>query len=504
LLEDFQINASYPTRFHPEAQIEHLACCAALNGVTTRREYTSYCDLGCGTGLTGYILAAANPAIKFTGIDIDDDALERARRRAASGGLDNCVYTLPGEGHISRERFSVVFAHGIYSWVDSATRESLKQFFHNHIEDKGLLFLSYNLLPGWDCLSFIKQQFSSSLEESPDDPEQAARRALRRLIELRDAGALAFHHNQAAIGFVNYLVEMDNPQYTVQEFYGSDHQAFSFDAIHDAMRRCGLSYAADASMPENRLDLVIAESGLGLLAQCESAKELQPTKDLLQNRLFRRDIYIAGDPSHALGNPGGQALDSIMLGIYGISPELPRRLSSFPGKSVDLNGDLVQRLEADYKHRRFCIRDLIEDDAVETGYDELLHDLLLLMTEGYIGPFARDFRQFSGREPGRVKIPRYNRVLMETPEEERHKIFVASPVVGSGMLISPQDCLLLRAFEHEDPAEWLIDQAPRVVDNTPLFASTLQDFFSSRAEIDDQIGEFSARLEAYLALGFVE
>ena len=77
----------------------------------------------------------------------------------------------------------------------------------------------------------------SSLEQSPDDPEGAARRALHRLIELRDAGALAFHHNKAAIGFLNYLVEMDNLQYTVQEFYGIDHKAFSFSEIHDPSER---------------------------------------------------------------------------------------------------------------------------------------------------------------------------------------------------------------------------------------------------------------------------
>jgi hypothetical protein len=398
----------------------------------------------------------------------------------------------------------VVFAHGIYSWVNSDTRESLNQFFRHSIEDKGLLFLSYNLLPGWDCLSFIRNQFSSSLEESPDDPEDAARRALQRLTELRDAGALAFHHNKAAMGFLNYLVEMNDIQYTVQEFYGIGQQAFSFPEIHDTMQGCGLSYAADASMLENRVDLCIAEAGLDLLGQCKSAKELQSTKDLLQNRLFRRDIYIAGDPSKDTKNPGGQALDSIQLGIYGLSPQLPRSIRSSLGKSVDLNGDLVDRLESHYKKRTFCIHDLMDDEEIEAGYDELVYNLLLLITEEYIGPFARDYRRVPGRAPSRIKIPRYNRVLLETPEEVHQKIFIASPAVGSGIRISPQDSLLLRAFEHENSGQWLVNQAPRVADNHSRYESAVQDFFSSRAEIDDQIDEFRSRLEVYLSLGVVE
>jgi hypothetical protein len=454
--------------------------------------------------LTGYILAAANPAIRFTGIDIDQGALELAHRRAASGGLDNCIYKLPEAGHISRERFSLVFAHGLYSWVDSATRKSLNQFFHHGIEDNGLLFLSYNLLPGWDCLSFIKEQFSSSLEESPDDPEDAARRGLQRLIELRDAGALAFHHNQAAIGFLDYLVEMDDIQYTVQEFYGIDQQAFSFSEIHDTLRGCGLFYAADASMLENRVDLSVAEAGLDLLAQCQSAKELQSTRDLLQNRLFRRDIFITGDPSKGIENPGGQALDSIRLGIYGISLQLPRSIRSASGKSVDLNGDLVDRLESHYKMRRFCIHDLMDDEKIDAEYDALIHDLLLLITEGYIGPFARDFCPVPDQVPGLIRIPRYNKVLIETPEDAQRKIFLVSRVTGSGLEVSPQDSLLLRAFEHENPAQWLISQAPRVAANCSRYESAVQGFFSSRAEIDDQIDDFRCRLEVYLSLGVVE
>ena len=398
----------------------------------------------------------------------------------------------------------MVFAHGLYSWVDAATRESLHQFFRNGIEDNGLLYLSYNLLPGWDCLSFIKHQFSASLAETPDDPEDAARQALQRLIELRDAGALAFHHNQAAIGFLNYLVEMDNLQYTVQEFYGIDQQAFSFVEIHDTLQKCGLSYAADASLSENRLDLPIAEAGLDLLAQCPSEKELQSTKDLLQNRLFPRDIYIAGTPSKGIEKPNGQALDSIRLGIYGLSPRLPRSIRSTPGKSAELDGDLVERLESGYKMRTFGIHDLMNDEEVKLEYDALVYNLLLLMTEEFIGPFSGEFRKLPQRASSRIEIPRYNRVLLETPEEAHQKIFVASRVTGSGLQLSPADALLLRAFEHENPAQWLVDQAPGVTGNHVGYESAIHDFFSSRAEIEAQVADFHARLDAYLSLGVVE
>ncbi len=106
--------------------------------------------------------------------------------------------------------------------------------------------------------------------------------------------------------------------------------------------------------------------------------------------------------------------------------------------------------------------------------------------------------------PTLIRIPRYNRVLIETPEDEQRKIFLASRVIGSGMQVSTQDSLLLRAFEHENPALWLIGQGPRVAENDSRYESVMRDFFSSRADINDQIDDFHFRLEAYLSLGVVE
>jgi hypothetical protein len=94
--------------------------------------------------------------------------------------------------------------------------------------------------------------------------------------------------------------------------------------------------------------------------------------------------------------------------------------------------------------------------------------------------------------------------LIETPEDAQRKIFLVSRVTGSGLEVSPQDSLLLRAFEHENPAQWLISQAPRVAANCSRYESAVQGFFSSRAEIDDQIDDFRCRLEVYLSLGVVE
>jgi cyclopropane fatty-acyl-phospholipid synthase-like methyltransferase len=44
-------------------------------------------DLGCGTGLSGLALVQGRPGVRLVGVDLDDAALARARRRFARAGI---------------------------------------------------------------------------------------------------------------------------------------------------------------------------------------------------------------------------------------------------------------------------------------------------------------------------------------------------------------------------------------------------------------------------------
>ncbi|MEJ2642123.1 MAG: class I SAM-dependent methyltransferase [Desulfosarcinaceae bacterium] len=50
------------------------------------------CDLGCGTGLAVCLMAEAFPASRFTGLDLDPDAVDAGRRTAAQAGLTNASF----------------------------------------------------------------------------------------------------------------------------------------------------------------------------------------------------------------------------------------------------------------------------------------------------------------------------------------------------------------------------------------------------------------------------
>jgi hypothetical protein len=45
--------------------------------------------------------------------------------------------------------FDFIVAHGVYSWVAAHERQTIRDLVRDHVVPGGLLYVSYNSLPGW-------------------------------------------------------------------------------------------------------------------------------------------------------------------------------------------------------------------------------------------------------------------------------------------------------------------------------------------------------------------
>jgi len=97
----------------------------------------TYLDLGCGHGLNLLFNAAAHPAARFYGLDLNPTHIAAAQAKAEALGLSNVHFALadlttfaaglPGTGPCRGwpEAYDVVVAHGLASWVGAEVREAL-------------------------------------------------------------------------------------------------------------------------------------------------------------------------------------------------------------------------------------------------------------------------------------------------------------------------------------------------------------------------------------------
>ena len=100
----------------------------------------SYCELGCGTGLSLIIHAAANPGGRFYGVDLNRDHIQRAIQTARAGQVPNVTFLEEDFTHLLERdlpRFDVIALHGVYSWVSPALRGEIAAFIGHRLQPGG-------------------------------------------------------------------------------------------------------------------------------------------------------------------------------------------------------------------------------------------------------------------------------------------------------------------------------------------------------------------------------
>jgi hypothetical protein len=142
----------------------HLATVATLFGLDPPPIATCRTlELGCGDGTNLIPMAMTLPEATFIGVDLAHRPIGIARQTAADLALANVTFLPADLCALPRDlgTFDYIIAHGVYSWVPAPVRDALLALGSRHLSANGVMFVSYNTLPGchvrrvaWDILRF--------------------------------------------------------------------------------------------------------------------------------------------------------------------------------------------------------------------------------------------------------------------------------------------------------------------------------------------------------------
>src|SRR5579862_9355278 len=144
----------YVAGFKPMLSPAWLDFVALIGGVRppARDGAFTWCDLGCGHGVSAVVFAATHPDGEFHGLDAMPVHIERAAALATAAGAANAHFhaaDFAGALELPLPPCDYVVAHGVYTWVDAATRRALRALIDRLLAPGGLVYVSYNALPGW-------------------------------------------------------------------------------------------------------------------------------------------------------------------------------------------------------------------------------------------------------------------------------------------------------------------------------------------------------------------
>src|SRR4051794_27924019 len=287
---------AYPGHAFPQSHPGRMAAQAALRGLTPPPVETArVLELGCGDGGNLIPMAFGLPRATFVGVDLNEQALARGRAHARALNLPNVdlrqgdLERLESEG-----AFDYVVAHGVYSWVSPAARDNLLHIAGDTLSEEGVLYVSYNALPGGHLRQIVRElmQFATRGETDP-----------RRIVERARGAVQLVKHAQGPSDV--YGVFLD--EYLTKVLERSDAGVFHDDleihnqAVHvtqiaEHAERHGLQYLAEADMRESSFGNV-APGVADALDSLEPATEVEQEQalDFLRLRMYRQTLFCRAD-----------------------------------------------------------------------------------------------------------------------------------------------------------------------------------------------------------------
>ena len=292
-------DTAYVAEFYSDHAPTHMNLVAAANGFRPRAltgDFT-WCDYGCGNGVTAAVLACCYPQAKFYGVDFLPAHIRTAETLAMRMSLDNASFLQRSfndlkPGDIPPLDFAVM--HGVLSWIDDPTRESLLDDAARRLKPGGLLLTGTNAMPGWAAKLPLRNMVYSLTKDGVNSLERA-RVGLAWLKRLKAAQVKYFRDNPALAEAVDELERVD-PRYMAHEYFNEHLRAFYFAELKAMMEARGLRFAGCARLFLNMVDLAVAKDLQEEFRSVGSRAELEAKRDFIRNETFRRDVWIKGEP----------------------------------------------------------------------------------------------------------------------------------------------------------------------------------------------------------------
>jgi SAM-dependent methyltransferase len=260
---------------------------------------SAYLELGCGQGFNLNLLAAANPQMSFMGVDFHPGQIANAQRLAAQVGVGNVAFEdlsfaqmleLP-PGRLPR--FDVVALHGVLSWVSAENRARIVQIIDRVLKPGGLVYVSYNTLPGWSARQPIRRLLAEQFARRAGTPEARLAAAFEVVSQVSEVDTGFFRGAPSAKAFVAQT-KTQPAAYLLHEYLNADHEAFYHADVAREMEAARLTFAASAVGAEDIPTLAAPEGLQGLIAEAQDEAWRQTLFDYANNKVFRRDIFVRG------------------------------------------------------------------------------------------------------------------------------------------------------------------------------------------------------------------
>jgi SAM-dependent methyltransferase/methyltransferase-like protein len=275
---------------HPEV----LGALAALHGLQPALPQTCrVLELGCAEGGNLLAMAGALPGASFVGVDGSARQIEDGERLRSAAGLSNVrlvharFESFDGDG----ADFDYILCHGVFSWVPADVQDRLLALCRRRLAPHGLLFLSYNVYPGWHTRQMLREMllFHVRAIEDRDERIREARGLVELLAKLAREERGTYRARLASMA--ESLADADDG-YLFHEFLEDENHPLYLHQVARKASDAGLRYVASTTLIWEAFPPPEVEAAL---APLQDRVVREQYFDFLSDRTFRRSIFCRDD-----------------------------------------------------------------------------------------------------------------------------------------------------------------------------------------------------------------
>lgn len=392
---------------------------------------TRYLELACGQGLGTMLLAAANPNVEFWGLDFNPAQIANARRLAEAAGLKNVFFddqsfeeTLLGQ-HGEVPQFDYITLHGIYSWVSAENRNYIVSILDKHLRPGGVVYVSYNSMPGWCALAPLQRLIKEHANRSPNRSDLQAMQAIQFATELKNGRAFYFERNPQVGSRLEKLPDM-NRNYLAHEYLnGYWHPLYHLDVVKE-LDRARLNYGCSASLIENIDGLSLPEEIRPIVANTIDRGWAETIRDYATSKQFRRDLFLRGATRYPT-NEMARSLSDLKFCMCVRPSAVSLKFATLVGE-VAGHEEIYRPIVDALAEKNMSLFELTKVPALaNVSANNILQAITLLTQANYVHPVTDENRK-NGEAARRLNKAICDRLLLG---EELN--FLAAPVIGSAI-----------------------------------------------------------------------
>ena len=414
------------------------------------------CELGFGQGVSANIHAAAS-LTQWHGTDFNPSQAAFAQDLAAASGANAHLVDDAFADFAQRPdlpEFDYIGVHGIWSWISDENRAVMVDFIRRKLKVGGVLYISYNTLPGWASFAPMRHLLTQHAEVLGSDGHGIVSRidgALEfagKLLQTKPTFARA---NPQVAERLERL-QGQNRQYLAHEYFNRDWHPMHFATMAEWLAPAKVQFACSANYFDYIDGINLSDEQQALLDEIPDPLFRQSVRDFMVNQQFRKDYWVKGARQ---GNKMEQAEALRQQRVLLITPreQVPLKVSGALGEAKMAESVYVPILDQLADHKPKTLAQLETALAAQDiNMPQLLEAVLVLIGAGTL--LAMQDEEVARK--AKKQTDALNARLMSLARSSSDIAYLASPVTGGGMTVHrfEQLFLLARSQGHKTPESW--------------------------------------------------